>query len=87
MWMLLPGWAKAAIGGAVAVSLALGVGWAYVERERRQAASEAVREIRDQARQDRLEHIERERGRTDEIDKLDDDGLRDRLGRWLLPSE
>ena len=85
--ILLPTWAKAALGGALGLSLMLAAGWAYVDRERRQAAAEAVRALQDQARQDRLENIERERGRSDEIQGLDRDDLLDRLGRWIVPAE
>ena len=86
IWLAaLPTWAKAAISGALAAVLALGLAWAYVERERRQAAAEAVRALQDDARRQRLENITRERGRSDEIDTLGDDDLRDRLGRWIVP--
>jgi len=90
IWLaMLPKWVKAAIGGALAASVLFGVAAVYVERERRQAAAEAVRALQDETRQQRLEHITRERERTNEIDTLDDDDLRERLSRWmrLVPTD
>lgn len=88
IWLaMLPKWAKAAIGGALVASVLFGAGWAYVERERRMAASEAVRALQDETRRQRLEHITRERDRTNEIDTLDDDDLRERLSRWMRLAE
>ena len=84
-WTLAPRWAKAALGGALAVVLVLGLAWAYVERERRQAAAEAVRALQDETRRQRLENITRERERANEVNTLDDDVLRDRLNRWVRP--
>ena len=86
IWLAaLPAWARSAISGALAVVLVLGLAWAYVERERRHAAADAVRAIQDETRRQRLENITRERERADEIDTLGDDDLRDRLGRWMRP--
>jgi len=86
IWLAaLPTWAKAAISGALAVVLVLGLAWAYVERERRHAAADAVRAIQDETRRQRLENITRERERGDEIDRLDDDDLLERLRGWMRP--
>ena len=86
IWLAaLPKWAKAALGGARAAAILCGAGWAYVERERRHAAAEAVRALQDETRRQRLENITRERERANEVNTLDDDVLRDRLNRWLRP--
>ena len=84
-WLLPPKWLKAALGGALALSLALGGGVAYVERERRQAAAGERLRIETEATRDRVRHIEQERGRTNEIDQLGDPDLLDRLRGWVRP--
>ena len=84
-WFMLPKWLKAALGGALALSLALGLAWGYVERERRQAAQAERLRIEKEAFRDRLTVIEQERNRANEIDGIGDDDLHDRLRRWLRP--
>lgn len=78
-------WHKAAIGGALAAATLFAAGTVYVERERRDAAAQERARIADEARRDRLEHIDAERGRRNEIDQLGSDDLRGRFDDWMRP--
>ena len=86
-WLLLPRWAKAAISGALVASLLVGLALAYVERERRQAATRERQRIETEAFRDRVRIIQQERARDNEIETIGDDDLLDRLRRWVRPTE
>ena len=84
-WLMLPKWAKAAFSGALAAILLAGMVWGYLDRRDAQtAASERLR-IETEAMRGRIQTIERERARGNEIDQLGDDDLRNRLRGWLRP--
>ena len=71
-WFIIPKWLKAALGGAVALSVVLGLAWGYVERERRQAVQAerdriAAQDARDnEATRDRIRDADRSTGDADE---------------------
>lgn len=72
--------AYAYLGAIVAIAAIVGaIYWHGVTTERERQAARAAN--------DRLEHISDAKGKKDAAESLDDNGLIDALGRWLLPAD
>jgi hypothetical protein len=67
-----------ALSGAVAVLALIGAVWWHGGKSARDEAAA-------RAANDRLQHITDTRDKRDAAENLDDDGLINALGRWLLP--
>jgi hypothetical protein len=80
IWLLSPIGRKIAIGAALVAILASGLWWVRYDAVRDdRAAREAAEAMH------RLEDVAATRGRRDDAQKLDDDGLLDALSRWMRP--
>lgn len=83
--MRLPVWAKAAVGGLLLAMVLFAAVMAYLAQRDRVAGDARELQLRGTAAQERIDAIARERNRGNEIDRLDDDDLLDRLNRWVRP--
>lgn len=83
--MRLPVWGKAALSGVLLVVVLFAAAMAYLAQRDRVAGDARELQLRGTAAQERIDAIARERNRGNEIDRLDEDDLLDRLNRWLRP--